>query len=143
MTDVLLLDTEVQRALARQEANQSVLDGELKQLAAVVGVPDLRLADVEGTLLTQPPEFDEDELRAFVSSQNALVEMTHAEVIRNRALLRRAEVEPYPNIRMGPSYQTGTTPDSSQFWLSVVFDIPVWDLNQGNIRKARALVNQS
>jgi len=36
--------------------------------------------------------------------------------------------------------RAGKLPHSGQFWLSIIFDIPVWDLNQGNIRQAQARV---
>lgn len=137
-TDVLLLDTQVQRSMSAMENAESTLVGEYKLLAAKVGMPDLAIHDIDGSLLSTPPEFDEAEIRDFLGQGSPYMAMGRAEIVRNSTLLRRAEVEPYPNIRMGPSYQTGTQPNSSQFWLSVVFDIPVWNLNQGNIRKAKA-----
>lgn len=139
-TDVLLLDSEYQRSLADLDNARTLLDGELKQLAAVTGVPDLVITDVEGTLFHIAPEFNEVALRSFVSNNSALMERMQAEIIRSQVLLRRAEVEAYPNMRFGPAFQSGTTSGQGQFWLSVVFDIPVWDLNQGNIRKAQAKV---
>ena len=36
-----------------------------------------------------------------------------------------------------------TNTNRGQFWLSVVFDIPVFDLNQGKIRQARAKVHSA
>ena len=36
-----------------------------------------------------------------------------------------------------------TDTNRGQFWLSVVFDIPVFDLNQGKIRQARAEVHSA
>lgn len=143
LTDVLLLDSEYQRSLAELDNSRTLLEGEYKQLAAVTGVPDLPITELEGTLFHIAPEFNEQAVRLFVANNSALMERMQAEIIRSQVLLRRAEVEAYPNIRFGPAYQTGTLPGTSQFWLSVVFDIPVWDQNQGNIRKAQAKVRST
>ena len=57
---------------------------------------------------------------------------------RTAVLVRRAEVQPFPNIRCGPSFQNGVIPGTSQGWFTVAFEVPIWDRNQGNIHQARA-----
>lgn len=143
LTDVLLLDSEYQRSLAELDNARTLLDGEYKQLAAVTGVPDLYITELEGSLFHIAPEFNEQAIRQFVANNSALMERMQAEIIRSQVQLRRAEAEAYPNIRFGPAFQSGTMSGQSQFWLSVVFDIPVWDLNQGNIRKAQGKVRST
>jgi cobalt-zinc-cadmium efflux system outer membrane protein len=66
--------------------------------------------------------------------------MARREIERNEFLLRRARVEPYPNVRVGPAYANNvqTAPGTQQFWLTLQFDIPVWNRNQGNIIAAQA-----
>lgn len=140
LTDVLLLENDLQRAYYDLDNARTYLEGEYRQLAAVIGQPDMPISAIQGTLFGDPVELNEDEVRNFVANQSSLVEAMRAEITRSQMLLRRQEVEPYPDIRFGPSYQTGTQSNSGQFWLSVVFEIPVWDLNQGNIRKANAKV---
>lgn len=141
-TDVLLLDTEYQRELIRLQNAETTYQGELKQLSAVVGLPEVEIRDVEGTLFETPPVFNEQDVQAFLNHTSTYIEKARAEITRSQMQLRRAEVEPYPNLRMGPAFQTGTLPRSAQFWLTVEFEIPVWDLNQGNIRKANATVQE-
>ena len=58
------------------------------------------------------------------------------------------QVEPYPNPTLGPTAAWGPTTQPTQFWLTFVFDIPVWNFNQGgrraaaaNIRDAQASLN--
>jgi cobalt-zinc-cadmium efflux system outer membrane protein len=143
LTDVLLLENELQRAYTEFDQAKTMLEGELRQLSAVVGVRELMITDVEGTLFDQPPDFDEGSIREFVTNQSSYIERGQADILRSQTLLRREEVEAYPNLRMGPAYQAGTTPHTGQFWLSIIFDIPVWDLNQGNIRKAQAKVRNA
>jgi cobalt-zinc-cadmium efflux system outer membrane protein len=143
LTDVLLLENELQRALIESDKAKTMLQGETRQLQAMVGAPDLVITDVEGSLFDQPPDFDETAVSYFATTQSAYIERGVADVVRSEALLRREEVDAYPNLRMGPAYQAGTQAHTGQFWLSVVFDIPIWDLNQGNIRKAQAQVRNA
>ena len=42
-----------------------------------------------------------------------------------------------------PAYNFGLQPGSDQFWLNLTFPIPVWNLNQGNIRAARANIREA
>jgi cobalt-zinc-cadmium efflux system outer membrane protein len=143
LTDVLLLDSELQRAYLARDNAKSLLAGEYKQLAAIVGVPEMEIQDVAGTLFDPPPEFDEDQIRGFLSNDSSQMEGKRAELTRNQVLLRRAEVEAYPNLTVGPVYQTGTVAGLSFFGLTVTSEIPVFNLNQGNIRTAQANVRNA
>jgi cobalt-zinc-cadmium efflux system outer membrane protein len=142
ITDVLLLDTDYQREQIRLQNAETTYQGELKQLAAIVGMPEILIRDVEGTLFDAPPQFSEQDVVQFVNRTSSYVERARAEIVQSQAQLRRQEVEPYPDLRAGPSFQTGTISHSAQYWLTIEFDIPVWNLNQGNIRKANATVHE-
>ena len=77
-------------------------------------------------------------LRMYVATQHTAIRLANLDVDRNRILLRRAEVEPWPNPVIGPAYAYGFLPNNDQFWLYVQCPIPVWDRNQGNIQSAAA-----
>ena len=141
LTDVLLLKNTYERARLAVENNQTRYEAELRQVAIATGIPDLVVADVTGSIDDQPPYYDEPYIREFLQSSSAPMIMARAEVVRRKIMLNRAEVEPYPDFRFGPHYAAGTAEGSArQFWFTFVFDIPVWNLNQGNIRSARAEV---
>lgn len=141
LTDVLLLKNQYERARLAVENNFTNFEAELRQLAIATGIPDLVVTDVTGTIDEQPPYYDEPYLREFLQSNSAYIIMARAEVVRRKILLNRAEVEPYPDFRLGPHYAASTTQGSNrEFWFTFVFDIPIWNLNQGNIRSARAEV---
>jgi cobalt-zinc-cadmium efflux system outer membrane protein len=142
-TDVLLLDTEYQRAQIRLENAETIYRGELKQLAAVVGAADLVIDDVSGTLFEAPPEFDERNVRAFLTEGSSHIERARADLTQKQIELRRAEVDPYPDLQLGPHMNTGTVQGLTQYWFTVEFQIPVWNLNQGNIRQRNAEVHKS
>lgn len=136
--DTLLLDIDLQKVQADLRKSEDLLDGERKKLAAIVGIPSLRFAILVGDLDAPLPQFNEDFLRTFVVSQHTAIRLAGLDVERNRILLRRAEVEPWPNPVMGPAYQYGLQPGVEQFWFYVQCPIPVWDRNQGNIQSAAA-----
>jgi outer membrane protein TolC len=98
---------------------------------------------VQGDLLDPIPDFNEDIVRAFVATQSAQVRMAEADIAKQQYVQRRAEVDPYPDIRCGPSFQNGVVENTSQGWFTVAFFVPMWDRNQGNIRQARADVRAS
>jgi cobalt-zinc-cadmium efflux system outer membrane protein len=145
VSEVLLLQTEQARAEISLATAQTNLVADRRQLAAIIGRPDLRIDQVTGQLTFGFPNFDEDGLREFVVSQNAQVQVARREIERNQILLRRARVEPYPNIRVGPAYSNNliTAPGTQQFWFTLQFDIPTWNRNQGNIRSTEADISDA
>ncbi len=138
--DVLLLRLDLQRAEANLLSTRALLDGDRKQLGALVGIPGLVSGDVVGELSGDYPVFDEEMVKRFVTMQNTQVLIAKAVIEQTKFQLRRAEVEPFPNPYMGPAYQYGLLPGAEQFWFNIQFDIPVLNRNQGGIRAARGNV---
>jgi cobalt-zinc-cadmium efflux system outer membrane protein len=138
LTDVLLLNNEYEHARVNAENAQTNFAAALKQLAAVTGTPNRTIEDVQGDLLAPLPMFDEEAMRDFVMNGSAYMATARANVLRRQIMLNRAEVDPYPNLRFGPSYAANTANSGDQLWMSILFKIPVWDFNQGNIRAAHA-----
>jgi outer membrane protein, heavy metal efflux system len=140
---VKLLEIDYNRVQADLLNAERLLVGERQQLAAIVGFPELVNEKVVGSLTVDPPTFDEVFMRQFVTSENAMVQIAKLDIDKNRILLKRAEVEPIPNITVGPGYQYGLNKGQEQYWMTIVFPIPVSDRNQGNIRSARANIRDS
>jgi cobalt-zinc-cadmium efflux system outer membrane protein len=136
--DVTLLLVDYQRSQAALNSAKAILEGDRKQLEAIIGAPGIITGQVEGKLTGNYPEFDERGLIDYVTRNHSQVLNALSVIRQNRILLRRAEVEPYPNPTLGPAYQFGLVPGGDQFWFNLTFNIPVWDRNQGNIRAARA-----
>jgi cobalt-zinc-cadmium efflux system outer membrane protein len=99
--------------------------------------------DVDGTLFDEPPQFEEQNVRAFLIEGSSHMERARADLTKKQIELRRAEVDPYPDLQLGPHYNTGTIQGLTQYWFTVEFMIPVWNLNQGNVRKASSEVHKS
>lgn len=135
--DVLLLQLDLQRAQANLQSVRALLDGDRKQLGALVGIPGLVKGDVVGELSGDYPVFDEEQVKRFVTTANTQIRIAQAVITQYKVQLRRAEVEPFPNPYLGPAYQYGLVPGLEQFWFNIQFDIPVLNRNQGGIRAAR------
>jgi cobalt-zinc-cadmium efflux system outer membrane protein len=142
-TEVLLLTIDFDRTRADLANAKRVLVGEKQQLAAIVGFPGLVQENVIGALAASPPSFDEPFMERFVTNENAQVQIAKIDIDKNKILLQRAEVEPYPNLTLGPAYNYGLTKGNEQYWFNIIFPIPVSNRNQGNIQSARANVSDS
>lgn len=147
-TDVLLLLIELQQARIALENAQLILVGARRALAATMGLPRLEISDALGDLTANLPEFEEGAMRQFVATQNAAVREAELQIVQNRILLQRAQVEPYPNIYTGPAVAWGPSSSSnggsgSQFWYNFQFNIPTWNLNQGGVRAANANIRDA
>lgn len=145
LPEVLLLQTELQRAEIALRNAQTNLEALRRQLASIIGRPDLPIDQVSGALVSGFPEFDAEYLRRFVVNENVQVQIARREIERNQILLRRARVEPYPNPTLGPAsvYTVPQSTNGQAFWLNVYFDIPMWNLNQGGIQAARANISDA
>lgn len=142
--DVLLLDIELERARVALQNAQAYLDAAKRSLAAAVGDPRLAIAAVRGDLLDRLPDFEYELVRAGILDQNALVAIAQIEVARSQAVLRRARVEPIPNLFFQGGYQYQVEqPGRNQGLFQVSIPIPVFNRNQGNIRSARAAISRS
>ena len=136
--EILLLSVDYRQIEMNSQRSRALLEGEYKKLAATVGVPGLVIPAVAGDLMLAPPEFDEGMLREYLTALHTSLRIAQLDVDRNNILLKRALVEPFPNIHTGPAYSVGNHAGTAQFDLNLTFSIPVWNLNQGNVQAARS-----
>lgn len=141
--DTLLLDIELERAAVGKQNAEAMLDAAKRQLAAAMGAPDTSIETLDGDLAAALPDYSEELAKEGVLSRNALIQVAQVEVERSRILLRRAEVEPFPNITVGTGYIFQVPEPNNIAILQVGFPIPVWNRNQGNIQSARANIARS
>jgi cobalt-zinc-cadmium efflux system outer membrane protein len=114
-----------------------------RQLAALAGVPGMNLAQLEGDLLQDMPEFTWEESINRILAESPELAASRKDVDRALWALRRARVEPIPNvtIQAGPQYDLGNNQTITN--VNVVLPAPVFDKNQGNIRRAEAEVRSA
>ncbi len=106
LPEVLLLQTELQRVESSLRNAQTDLEADRRQLTAIIGRPDITVPGVSGELTAGFPEFNRDDVRQFVVSQNAQVLIARRDIDRNQILAKRARVEVFPNLTMGQRMST-------------------------------------
>jgi cobalt-zinc-cadmium efflux system outer membrane protein len=137
--DVLFFRIERDRASMGLVNAQALLAAARRQLAASMGIPEMEVPRVAAQVDAALPDFQYVALRQGVVSVNALAQIAQVEVAKNRVLLQRAVVEPWPNILAMGGYQYQVNfPPLSQGMFQVTMSVPLWNRNQGNIRAARA-----
>lgn len=141
--DSLLLEIELERAEVGLENAETQLDATRRQLAAQIGLPDLVVGEVQGSLEGQLPDYEAELVARGYLSQNALAQIARVEVDRARILLQRAEVEPRPNVGVYGAYQYNNLPLHDQAQVLLTVTVPLWNRNQGAITAAQAKVSQS
>jgi cobalt-zinc-cadmium efflux system outer membrane protein len=128
---------ELQRSLLILEQAERQEKAAWRQLEAIVG---MRLSDrvVAGSLEDELPALKWDQLLAGVESSNPLIEQARTRARRAHAALRRAEVQPTPDlfVTLGTAYQTSA--DTQVANLQIGMPLPVFNRNEGNITSAEA-----
>jgi cobalt-zinc-cadmium efflux system outer membrane protein len=141
--DVLLLQIEYSRADAELKNAYTLAAITKRQLAAAVGLMDMPIARVEGDLRHPLPDYDLVALQQAVIARNATAQSAEVEISRTQFVLRRAVVEPFPNLNMLggiQNQQPGAQAPETQGLYQVQVIVPLWNRNQGNIRAAQSSV---
>jgi cobalt-zinc-cadmium efflux system outer membrane protein len=82
-----------------------------KQLAATLGTPGMPLTAIDGKIDMPVPHFEHDKVLAFVLANHTDMIAAQFGVERHRALVRLAELQPYPDVTVHLSFQKDfTTP---------------------------------
>lgn len=141
--DLVQLEVDLERYRAELEATQRSLPAAFRRLAASVGANDLPHRPVTGTLDSPLPEYDLEQVRTYVLGIHPDVRSAQIGVERAQLALRRAQVEPIPNVTLSAGYTRQNQNQSSDWDVGVGLPVPLWNRNQGNIRTARAQVGEA
>ncbi|WP_419193165.1 TolC family protein [Kolteria novifilia] len=141
--DVVQFEVDLERYRADLEATQQALPAAYRKVAASVGVDELTIRHLVGTLDLPLPEYELDPIRLYVLGIHPDIRSAQVGVERARLVLRRAEVEPIPNVTVGAGYTYQGQNRSNDWDIGVSVPIPTWDRNQGNIFAARAQVSEA
>jgi cobalt-zinc-cadmium efflux system outer membrane protein len=141
--DVLLLQIELSKAEAELANARILAQTSRRQLAAATGVYELVIDRVVGDLAAPLPDYELLAVQQGVLERNALVGKAQVGIARTQFLLRRAEVEPFPNLNMLGGFQNqqpGALAPESQGLYQIQMVVPLWNRNRGNIQAAEAEV---
>lgn len=101
--DLVQLEVELARFRSQAEAARQELPGARKRLAAVVGDPRLPVGTAAGPF-EEVPLYDPDRTLDAVLATHPEVRSARVGVERAQAAIRRAEVEPIPNLTLSTGY---------------------------------------
>jgi|688.fasta_scaffold99426_2 cobalt-zinc-cadmium efflux system outer membrane protein len=141
--DLVQLEIEAEKLRADREATEREFDPAYRSLAASIGLNRIERTRLAGDLETPLPEYDLDRTQAYLLEVHPEVQSAQVGVEKARILLRRAQVEPYPNFTLLAGYTRQNQNLSNDYDLGVSLPIPVWNRNQGNIQSARANIGES
>lgn len=136
--DLIQLEVEAERLRAELESSQRELPSAYKRLAATVGVNQLAIRKVDGDLSAGLPDYDLDRTQSYVLAVHPQLQIAQWGVQRAQLLVKRAQVEPIPNLGIDTGYVRQNQNRSDDFRIGVSASIPLWNRNQGNIHAAEA-----
>jgi len=141
-TDTLFFRIARDQAAVRLENAAVYVETGQRELAAAVGQPGLPVGPVAGPLSLPLPDFDLPALQQAVAAINARPRAARAVIERNRWLLRRAQVQPIPDVNLLGGYQDQVDfPPQPQGLMQVMVEVPLFNRNQGNVRAATARIS--
>jgi cobalt-zinc-cadmium efflux system outer membrane protein len=135
--DLVQLEVELARFRSQAEASRQELPGARKRLAALVGDPRLAVGPAAGPY-EDLPLYDPDRTLDTVLATHPEVRSARVGVERAQAAVRRAEVDPIPNLTLTTGYVRQNQNRSNDWLVGVSAPLPTWNRNQGNIRAAKA-----
>ncbi|CAN5458248.1 TolC family protein [soil metagenome] len=141
--DVVQLEVDLERYRADLEATNKTLPAAFRRLAASVGVNDLPYTAVVGDLDTPLPDYDLERIRVYVLGIHPELRSAQVGVERAQLVLKRATVEPIPNVTIGSGYVRQNQNQSNDWVIAASIPVPLWNKNQGNIFAAKAQVGEA
>lgn len=141
--DLLQVRVEWNRFRADLDAARQERTAAWRRLAATMGAPDLSDSPVQGTLLSPWPDYDFDVAAGEVLACHPDVRAARVGVSRSQLALRRARVEPIPNVTFETGYQRDNVDQQDLWAFRASLPIPVFNRNQGNVLAASADVGRA
>jgi outer membrane protein, heavy metal efflux system len=136
--DVLQSQMELKRTQTQLEMAKSRLRGSREELAAVVGIPDLEISPLNGSLdFADSDHIDRDAALINLLACSPEIRFAQAEVRRDRIALEREQVEPIPNINVRAASGYNFETDDAVAGVEVGVRLPLFDKNQGTIVQAQ------
>lgn len=140
-----LLQSELEQQTARLAMQTATISHQQawRTLAAVIGDPDLPMVPLEGSTDQLPPTLEWEEQLQRIARESPEVAMAIAQAERARRVVARECVEAVPNIDMQVSVQYDNATSDTVAGVQAGVTLPIWNRNQGGIRRAQAEVTQA
>lgn len=136
--DRLRADLEVQRATVQRKTADNGWRSAWRALAAVIGQPALEPGTVADLSAEPMDGVDEPTLLARIRQASPELRLASARRERAEAALRRAGVEPLPDLSVQAVVQSDNATSAANANLQITFPVPVRNRNQGGVRQAES-----
>jgi len=143
LTDVLQAEIEAGQAQVLLNNARNEYDGAWGQLSAALGAPGMHPVNLTGSLDEEAPDFEWNETYGWLLSNSPEVMVAQTSVSRARIAIRRAQVEPIPNLNFQGWVQRDTQVDQNIMQFQVGVPTPIFNRNQGGKYSAFAEYRRS
>jgi cobalt-zinc-cadmium efflux system outer membrane protein len=138
VADVLQARIEANSARLRRLSARNGLQAKWRELASFVGIPDLELSPVTDTLDEDFPRLDwEQSVNRLMASSPELAR-AYANVEQRLAALERQWAGRIPDVELMLGARYNNASEDTVATVELGTPLPVFDRNQGNIRRAQA-----
>lgn len=141
--DLVQMRVELNRFRAELDAARQERIAAWRRLAAAMGAPDLPDTLVTGSLELPWPDYEFDLASRRLLESHPDIQAAQLGVTRAQLALRRARVEPIPNVNFGAGYTRDNVSNQDEWAFRASVPIPVFNRNQGNVQAASAEVGRS
>jgi cobalt-zinc-cadmium efflux system outer membrane protein len=136
--DVIRAQVELDQNRNRLVVAQRRLEAAWKLLAIAVGLPELHVRRLAGTLSEMVPNVTWEELLGQMLMRSSEIQEAQARVGEAEQLLRRAEADRYPNVTVSTIPLYSFPDQQARTHIYVLAPLPLFNRNQGNILSAQA-----
>jgi cobalt-zinc-cadmium efflux system outer membrane protein len=136
--DLLQARVEVEAAAIELQNARNRHTAACRRLAAVVGVPDVDMSQLQGDLEAELQQLTWDDALSRLLTESPEVAQAQAGVERARWALQRECAGRVPNIDTLASVRYDASTQNTIAGVSIGMPLQLFDRNQGNIRRAQA-----
>ena len=137
-TDVLQAKLELNAVDVLLQSARHQARGARRELAALVGLPDLPETSVQGQLDRKTSTLDYEAEWSRLQANSPILHFAHAQIEEAKAQLHREQVQPIPDVQLQANALNDFAADNAVFGLQLGVMLPVHNKNQGNISAAYA-----
>lgn len=139
---LLQSELEQQNAIIISQTARNAYSSAWRQLTATIG-SDMLPQPIAGDVSQLPAMLDWEEQLARVTTTSPEVGAAVADIMRAQSALRRAVVEPIPNVTTQFMVQYDESTNYTIAGVQAGIPLPLWNRNQGGIRQAQAEVGEA
>jgi cobalt-zinc-cadmium efflux system outer membrane protein len=136
--DVLQARVELNQSKMRLAVSKERADAAWQLLTIAVGLPGMSAGPLVGNLKEPAPDYDWHPVAETVLTRSSEVQEALANVRQAEALLRRAQAERIPNVKLGVRPFYSFPEQDKRMDVEISMPLPCFNRNQGNIYSAEA-----